>query len=124
MNTPLYAIAAGGLVLYSGYVLWVLYLAVMNLLRVQQAGKLGTVAYCLAWPLLVVALTMDITFNIIVGTLLFLELPNYRRLTLSARMDHSIRYGSGWRKRNAIWFVLHLLEPFDTSGQHTTYGQT
>lgn len=109
--------------LYSAYVLWVLYLAVMNLLRVHQAGKLSKLVYRLAMPLLVIALTVDVLFNLVFGTIGFLQLPHYKRLTLSARMDDLIKNGSGWRKRNAIWFVAHLLEPFDTSGQHTTYGQ-
>lgn len=111
------------LFLYSGYVLWVLYLAVMNLLRVHNDGKLGPLAYYLAMPLLAVAISIDVLFNIVFGSIGFLQLPHYKRLTLSARMDDLIRNGSGWRKRNAIWFVKTLLEPFDTSGQHTTYGQ-
>lgn len=108
---------------YSGYVLWVLYLAVMNLLRVHNAGKLGKFAYYTAMPLLAVALIVDVFFNVVFGTIGFLQWPHYKRLTLSARMDDLILNGTGWRQRNAIWFVKNLLEPFDTSGMHTTYGK-
>ena len=123
MTHEIYAIAAVALALYSAYVLWVLYLAVMNLLRVQQAGKLSKTIYYLSWPLLAIALIVDVAFNVIVGSVIFLQPPDFKRLTLSARMDDLIRNGSGWRKRNAIIFVAYLLEPFDTSGMHTTYGQ-
>lgn len=109
--------------LYSAYALWVLYLAVMNLLRVHNAGQLSKLNYYLAMPLLAIALTVDVFFNVVFGTIGFLQLPHYKRLTLSARMDDLILNGAGWRKRNAIWFVKTLLEPFDTSGQHTTHGQ-
>lgn len=119
----LFALALPVLFAYSAYVLWVLYLAVMNLLRVQQEGKLSKLQYGLAMPLLAVALFVDVAFNLVFGTIGFLQLPHYKRLTLSARMDDLIRNGSGWRKRNALWFVKHLLQPFDTTGQHTTYGQ-
>ena len=123
MTHALYAIGGIALAFYSAYVLWVLYLAVMNLLRVHQAGQLSKTAYYLAWPLLGIALAVDIAFNVIVGSVIFLQPPDFKRLTLSARMDDLIRNGSGWRKRNAIIFVAYLLEPFDTSGMHTTYGQ-
>lgn len=117
------AVAVYGLVfLYSAYVLWVLYLAVMNLLRVHNDGKLSKFNYYMSMPLLAVALVIDIAFNFIFGTIGFLQWPSRKHLTLSARMDDLILNGSGWRKRNAIWFVRVLLEPFDTSGMHTTHG--
>lgn len=109
---------AGAVSLASLYVLWVLFLGVMNLARAQQAGHLGPVAYALAWPLLVLAIALDIAINVTLGTLLWLELPNIQRLTLSARLDHLIKFGTGWRRRWAFWFVNTLLEPFDTTGGH------
>ena len=121
-------IAAGAVIywaafFYSGYVLWVLFLAVMNLSRAREAGRLGPVAYRLALPLIVVAVVVDVVFNLVFGTIGFLQLPHYRRLTLSARMDDLILNGSGWRKRLAVWFVANLLEPFDTTGGHSTHGE-
>ena len=107
MTHEIYAIAAVALAIYSGYVLWVLYLAVMNLLRVQQAGKLSKTIYYLSWPLLAIALIVDVAFNVIVGSVIFLQPPDFKRLTLSARMDDLIRNGSGRRKRNAIIFVAY-----------------
>lgn len=100
------------------YLLWVLFLGVMNLARVYAAGALGPIAHALAWPLLVVAFALDIAINVTLGTVLWLQLPNLRRLTLSARLDHLIKFGSGWRRRWAFWFVDTLLEPFDTTGGH------
>lgn len=122
MSPQLIALITPLLALYAGYCLWVLYLAVMNLARVHQLGQLSKPVFYLSVPLLAVAYAIDILFNVIVGTVLFLQPPALSRLTLSARMDDLIRTGSGWRKTFAIWFVKHLLQPFDTTGQHTTYG--
>lgn len=114
-ESALYALAWAVAALY---LLWVLFLGVMNLARVYQAGALGPVAHALAWPLLVAAYALDIAVNITLGTVLWLELPNINRLTLSARLDHLIKFGNGWRRRFAFWFVDTLLEPFDTTGGH------
>lgn len=103
----------------SVYLLWVLFLGVMNLARVNAAGQLGPVAYVLAWPLLAVAVTLDILVNVVIGTLIWLEWPHYSRLTLSARLDNLIKHGTGWRQRMAWWTVKTLLEPFDTTGGHS-----
>jgi len=108
--------------LYLGYVLWVLFLAVMNLLRVYQKGELPKGVLYLSFPLLAAGLVVDVLFNIVFGTIMFLQMPALSRLTLSARMDDLILTGSGWRKKFAIWFVKYLLQPFDTSGMHTTHG--
>jgi hypothetical protein len=109
--------------LYSSYILWILYLAVMNLLRVHTLGKLNNGIFILSLPLIIVAYTVDVLFNFIFGTALFLQLPSFKRLTLSARLDHMILTDFGWRRKFAIWFVGTLLQPFDTTGQHTTYNK-
>lgn len=102
----------------AAYVLWALFLAVMNLARAKAAGNLSDGVFYLAWPLIAVAVALDIAINVTLGTLLWLQLPNINRLTLSARLDHLIKTGTGWRMRFAYWFVDNLLEPFDTTGGH------
>jgi len=60
--------------------------------------------------------------DIFYGTLLFVQWPSFQRLMLSTRMDDLIRNGTGWRRWLAIQIVGRLLEPYDLTGQHTTYG--
>ena len=110
-------------ILYSLYVMWVLYLAVMNLQRVYLAGGLNKYVYALAVPMVIAAFTLDILLNVFIASFVFWQRPHYKRLTMSARMDDLIVNGDGWRKNRALFTVAYLLQPFDTSGQHTTYGQ-
>lgn len=107
----------GGAVL-SVYVLWVLFLGVMNLARVNAAGQLGPIAYVLAWPLLALAFTLDVLVNVTIGTVLFLEWPSLYRLTLSARLENLVHTATGWRQVLAFWILYTLLQPFDTTGGH------
>jgi hypothetical protein len=41
---------------------------------------------------------------------------------LSTRMDDLIRNGTGWRRWLAIQIVGRLLEPYDLTKEHSTYG--
>jgi hypothetical protein len=100
----------------SFYLLWGLYLAVMNLKRARDAGTITRPAYCLGLPLLYSGLLVDFLFNVILTTLLFLELP--REFLVTQRLTRHANSAGGWRKRLAIWFAKNLLDTFDPSGQH------
>ena len=100
----------------SFYLLWVLYLAVMNLQSARDAGTLGRPAYCLGLPLLYLGLLVDFLVNVLPVTVLFLELP--RELLVTARLTRYANGPDGWRKRLALWFAHNLLDTFDPSGQH------
>jgi hypothetical protein len=105
------------LALASFYVLWVLYLAVMNLQRARNAGTIAKPAYYLGLPLLYVGLLTDCLVNLVPVSVLFLELP--RELLVTARLTrHAHSSATGWRHRLAVWFALNLLDPFDPSGKH------
>lgn len=97
------------------YALWTLYLAVMNLKRARDAGRLSPLAKGLGTPLLVLGYLLDTLLNVVAMTLILLELP--RELTISERLARHNRAASGWRKRVAQWFEP-LLDPFDPSGNH------
>lgn len=109
--------AAGYLVgsVVGFYALWVLYLAVMNLSRVKKLGKLSRSAYVLGVPVLVVGLALDFLVNVLVMTVILLELP--REATVTSRLKRHNQTGSGYRKRVAAWFEP-ILDPFDPSGDH------
>jgi hypothetical protein len=101
------------------YILWIFYLAIMNLKSAKDAGTMTKVAYSLALPMLVAGYILDIVVNVTIGTLLFLDFPHYKRLTLSARMSYLYEPGStAWRSKLSEWFARNLLNNYDPSGQH------
>ncbi len=98
------------------YALWVFYLAVMNLKRARDDGKLSTMAHVLGMPILWVGLLLDILSNVFVMTILLLELPKESLVT--TRLKRHIQTGTGWRYRFSKWFCENLLDTFDPSGCH------
>lgn len=97
------------------YLLWVFYLAVMNLKRAKDAGMLTRTTAVLGYPVLLVGWILDAFVNVFVLTVLMLELP--RELLVTTRLKRHNRYGRGWRKSFARWFEP-LLDPYDPSGDH------
>lgn len=98
------------------YALWVFYLAVMNLKRVRDMGKLGRIASALGLPVLVVGFVLDFIVNVTVFSLLLLELP--QETTVTARLKRHKRFSRGWRLAITNWFASELLDHFDPSGTH------
>lgn len=99
------------------YVTWVLYLCIMTLARARNDGKLPTVAYRLAYPILLVGYLVDFLLNVIVVTLILAELP--RELLVSARLSRHIKTeGTGWRKSVSTWVCKNLLDWADPKGCH------
>ena len=109
------AVYAVALSLAAFYVLWILYLAVMGLKRVRDQGKLSKLALYLGTPVLFVGYVLDAILNIVVMTVILLELP--KELTVSERLKRHNQDSGGWRKSVALWFEP-LLDPFDPSGNH------
>lgn len=99
----------------SLYVLWIFYLAVMALKRARNEGTLTKTAYVMGLPMLVIGLVIDALCNLIVLTVLFVEIP--RELLVTSRLKRHWR-GDGWRKDLAIWFATHMTDAFDPSGPH------
>lgn len=89
---------------------WTFYLAVMNIKRVRK--DLHPFAKVNAYIILAVGLPLDIIFNLIVGTVLFLELP--RELLFTARLKRN-KQNKGYRRKLAHWFCEHMLNQFDPS---------
>jgi hypothetical protein len=99
------------------YLLWIFYLAVMNLKRAKNAGLLNKTAVVLGTPVLIVGYLLDAFVNITLMTLVFQEMP--QEMTVTARLKRHIKESSGWDLRAAAWFIP-LLDPFDPSGRHIT----
>lgn len=104
------AFAIGGF-----YLLWILYLAVMNLKRAKDAGLLSKTAIALGTPVLIVGYLLDFALNVFVMTLVMLELP--RETTVSERLKRHNQTSTGWRLAVVRWFEP-LLDPYDPSGDH------
>ena len=102
----------GGLLLL--YALWIFYLAVMSLKRARDAGLLTKTAKAFGLPVLFVGLALDFAANVLVMTVLLLELP--RETTVTARLKRH-NQGAGWRSSIARW-AEPLLDPYDPSGNH------
>jgi uncharacterized membrane protein YhaH (DUF805 family) len=111
MNYLLFAIYIFGLF----YILWIFYLAVMNLKRVRDLGLMSKTAKVLGYPVLLVGYALDIFLNVTVMTLILFELP--KETTISSRLKRHNRESTGWRKSVARWFEP-LLDPYDPSGDH------
>lgn len=116
LSVLLFSLHAVGLGLGSFYLLWILYLAVMNLQRARDSGAITRAAYRLGLPLLYVGLLVDCLVNVVPVSVLFFELP--REFLVTQRLTRHANARSGWRKRLAIWFAKNLLDTFDPSGQH------
>lgn len=102
--------------LLTCYALWVFYLAVMNLKRVKDMGKLGKVALALGTPVLLIGWVLDFIVNVAVMSFILLELP--REATVTARLKRHKRESTGWRLTVTNWFASELLDHFDPSGVH------
>jgi hypothetical protein len=98
------------------WLLWVFYLAVMNIKRVHAAGKLGKVATAAGLPVLTLGYLLDFVANAMVMTILLFELP--QEPTVTQRLKRHKRHSTGWRLRVATWFASELLDNFDPDGIH------
>jgi hypothetical protein len=112
LPTALYAALIG---LASLYLLWIFYLAVMNLKRAKEAGLLTKTAKVLGMPVLIVGYALDCFVNVTLMTIVLFEVP--QETTVTARLKRHNRESSGWRKTVAVW-AEPLLDPYDPSGDH------
>ena len=69
----------------------------------------------IGYPLLFIGLIFDIAFNLIVGSIVFIEPPKEWLFT-----NRCIRHikRSNFRGKVARWFCRNFLNPFDPSGTH------
>ncbi len=95
--------------------LFTFYLSYCALNVAYKSGKLATtplLVRAVCWSIFIVALTLDVLFNVTVGTLAFLELPELRRLTFTMRCKKHM-HDMGWRGDIARWVCHGWLNPFE-----------
>ena len=107
-------------IILSILVLWILFVNVMYfkniLFEKYPVGTIkGKLIRLVGYPIYVVALLWDIGTNVWAGSLIFQQLPHYKRLTLSARLVHILNTVEPykWRYRLAVRFCAYLIEPWD-----------
>ena len=102
----------------SLYILWIFFLAVMNLSRCKENNTITKPALYLGYPILLVGYCLDVVINVTILTVLFLDLPS--SWTITGRLkDYIYKSPSGkWREKLAVWFCSNLLNSFDPDGKH------
>ena len=103
------------LLLADLYLFFILYVASMGIIRTHAEGKLNIVLWTLCLPFVAISLVIDFINNMIIFTLLFLELP--RELLVTSRLKrHSTQ--QTFRGKLARWIGTNILNPFDHTGNH------
>ncbi len=117
----------------GGYLLtlitWTFYLAVMKLKWAMDRGLVGQFAKVNGYILIIIGLVPYVLFNWTVATIMFLQLPRLRKIgyvwkipiilpepQFTMRCKWNIKYGKGWRKRQAEYWCKHMLDPFEEGG--------
>ena len=94
---------------------WIMYLTVMNM-KANKDKVESQFVYWLGRALFGLALAMNMVLNLLVYTILYVDLP--RELLATDRMDRYKKKGKGWRCTMATWKCTNLLNPFDPKGEH------
>lgn len=105
--------------IFSVWLLWVFYAAVMRLKMVRDAGGLEGKPWIKAfgYTTLAVGLVLDFFVNVVAGTIVFREVP--REWTLSSRLCRLSNGPAGWQQRWALAIRVALLDEIDPSGTHS-----
>lgn len=118
-NTLAFACAC----LIAFYALWLCYIVVMRLRDKKEDGAFRVLDYVLGYPTLAIGYVVDFAVNTVIGTILYLEIP--QEMTLSSRsLRHArarIFYPTGldrWRGALARW-TLDSIGWYDKHGGHT-----
>ena len=95
---------------------WVLYLAAMGL--IPHLKSMGWIVKIHAYAVVLVGVIMDFLLHMVIGTILFMDLPREWLLTGRLRRYHGSEYIGSKRAKIAEWICTHLLDPFDPDGDH------
>jgi len=98
------------------YVLWVYYLAVMNLKRANDAQKLQGAIKAFAWLVLAPGYLLDALVNFVIVPFILFDIP--RGWLVTGTLSYHVKNSTGYRYHVARWFCSTLLDRFDPSGCH------
>lgn len=98
----------------SPVILFGFYLAYVTLRVARDNGKLAQtplVVRAVCWAILITGFVLDMLFNVTIGTVMFRELPEIRRLTFTARCSKHLK-SEGFRGDMARFVCDGWLNPF------------
>lgn len=91
-------------------VTFLFYTSVMSLRLAKKENKLTGAAKFFGYQILFVGLIVDVIFNVVIGTISFLELP--KEALFTGRCERWLT-SETWRGKVARWYCSQLLNPFD-----------
>lgn len=98
------------------YAFWFVYIGVMGIYRAHLDGRLVGVTKWLCVPAVVLGVLMDVAANIVLASLIFVELP--KEWLVTQRLTRYLNGEYGWRTRVAATVCVNLLDIFDPTGKH------
>ncbi len=94
---------------YAFYLLFVVTMAAKSVWK-----TLPLTAKILLAPAALLAVFMDVFFNVFIATFIFMDLPEEYMFT--KRLSRYKAEGAGWRTRVANWLCFNLLDQFELGG--------
>jgi hypothetical protein len=104
-------------ILITLWALWILYIAMMNVKRVSNTETLPWQAKLLVYPTMALFEIVEVIANVVVCTIIFLDLPQEHRVSDRLRRYFRRPKRYGWRI-HIVLFIKPMLDPFDPSGPH------
>jgi hypothetical protein len=100
------------------YWLWVHYLAIMNLQRVRDAGKLTNAARIFGTIVALFGKALNIFLNFTLFSLVVWDLP--RELMITSHLNRILldTTAPAWKRSLCTWICTQLLDAFDPTGAH------
>lgn len=101
-------------VVFSPYLLWFFYLAIMSIYRGKETAS--TFARYLGYPIFLIGYVLDVLINVTLFSLLVLDFP--REWTITTHINRLAETDKGWRRVVGCWICRNLLDAFDPDGFH------
>lgn len=94
----------------ASLVLWVLFIVFATAKRKRSENMFFEAVFAIiAVPFAVI----DSLLNIVYGSIIFLQFPHYKRLTLTARLIYILSEKNGWRYKLASFICKRMIEPWE-----------
>lgn len=100
------------------WLFYILFMVYSGFIRAKKSGaEIPKLSYALVAPVVAFGLVLDITWNVVFGSMLFLQVPWYPGSghPLKWTFTRRLRYWKDdptWRGKQARWWASHL-NPFD-----------
>lgn len=99
------------------FLLWFFFIAAATVKTQYERATLSPFWRTLAKPFVYLFFICDIAYNVTYGSLLYLEMPHPKRLTLSQRIQRIIgnpksKLDQYWRKPIALFMAKYMINPF------------